>query len=116
MDISIGELIKQEMDRQGITATQLAANAVSTIYTATVTTTWTGSAAPYSQNITVSGLLASDKPVIDIVPSSTYSTAKNQLIAWAELYRFVTAANKLTVYSHSKTTTAVPIQILCIRK
>ena len=100
-----------------VTADKLAANAASVRYTATVTTTWTGSSAPYYQNITVTGLATTDYPIVDIVPSSTYSTAKKQLQAYRSFYRMtVPSANTLRVYSHVKTTQSVPIQIRCIRK
>lgn len=99
-----------------VTAAKIAAGAVSTVYTATITTTWNGSAAPYSQEISIQGVKAADVPIVDIVPSSTYSTASNQLDAWAEIYKFVAGANKLTVYAHAKTTTAIPIKFICVRK
>lgn len=100
-----------------VTRAKLGANAVSDIYTATITATWTGSAAPYSQTISVTGLLASDTPVIDIVPDdTTFATAEAQLDAWAEIYRFVAGTDTLTVYSKAETTTAIPIQILCVRR
>lgn len=99
-----------------VTGAKIAANAVSTIYTATIGTTWTGSAAPYYQDITINGLLAADKPIIDIVPSDTFATAEAQLEAWSAVYRMTASANKLRVYATEKTTTAVPIQILCVRK
>lgn len=100
-----------------VTRAKLALNAVSNLYTTTITTSWTGDAAPYSQSITVNGLLASDTPIIDIAPSSTYADAQNQMDAWAEIYKFsVLADNTLTVYANSETTTAIPIQILCVRR
>lgn len=118
LEDNIGSLAVTEgkIANGAVSMDKLAANAVSTVYSASITTTWSGSAAPYSQEITVNGLLATDTPIIDIVPSGTYSTAQNQMDAWAEIYRFVVAANKLTVYANSKTTTAVPITILCVRR
>ena len=99
-----------------VTAAKVATGAVSTVYTATIGTTWSGSAAPYTQTITVVGITANDKPIIDIIPSSTYSTAEEQLEAWASIYRIVTGADTITVYASEETTTAVPIQLLCVRR
>ena len=85
------------------------------IYTASITTTWSGSAAPYTQDITISGILAADTPLVDLTPSSTYATAQQQLADWGKIYRIVTAANKITVYATDKTTTALPIQLQVVR-
>lgn len=99
-----------------VLGSKIAANAVSVSYAATIGTTWTGDAAPFSQNITINGLLETDTPIIDIVPDSTFATAESQLDAWAEIYKFVSADGTLTVYAKSQTTTAVPIKIICVRK
>ena len=99
-----------------VTAGKIAGNAVSTVYTATINTTWTGSAAPYTQEVTVNGLTADDKPIVDVVPSDTYETAQAQIEAWGEIYRAVAGANKLTVYATSAPTVSIPIQIRAVRK
>ena len=99
-----------------ITEGKIADNAVSRIFTSTIYTTWTGSAAPYTQEVSVVGLNADDKPIIDIVPSDTYETAQEQLDAWGAIYRAVAGENKLTVYSMDTTDVAIPIQIRAVRK
>lgn len=99
-----------------VTAAKIATGAVSTTYTATIGTTWTGSAAPYTQSVSVSGLLATDNPIVDIVPSDTFATAEAQMEAYGNLYRMVAGNNTLTVYATEKTTVAIPIQIKVVRK
>lgn len=99
-----------------VKAANIASGAVSTSYSATIGTSWTGSAAPYTQSITVSGILASDTPIVDMVPSSTYATAQAQEEAWSKIYRINTAANSITVYAHEKTETSIPIKMVVIRK
>ena len=84
-------------------------------YTANVTTTWTGSEAPYTQTITVSGMTANDNPVVDVVPASTYATATSQIAEYGKIYKITTAANSITVYATEKTETTVPIQLKCVR-
>ncbi len=84
-------------------------------YTASITTTWSGSAAPYSQTITVTGITASDNPVVDVTMSGTYATDQARLTDWGKIYRIVTAANKITVYATAKTTVALPIQLQVVR-
>lgn len=84
-------------------------------YPATITTTWTGSAAPYTQDITVTGITANDKPIIDLTFSDTYSTDQLRLKDWDNIYRIVTAADKITVYATEKTTTSLPIQLQVVK-
>ena len=99
-----------------VTMAKLADHAVSVDYTATLNTTWSGSAAPYTKEQTINGILATDKPLIDIVPSATFADAEKQADAWALIYRAVTAANKITFYAKAKPTVSIPLQIRCIRK
>ncbi len=75
--------------------------------------------APYIQEITVSGILASDYPIIDVIPSAVnYSLATDQVNAWAEIYRIETLTNGggLKVYAHYPTSTDISIRIICVRK
>ena len=111
-----GAVTNGKIGNGAVTAGKIAENAVSTIYTATIGTTWTGSAAPYYQDITVNGLLATDNPIVDIVPSSTFATAEAELEAWSAIYKMTTSDNSLRVYATDLTETAVPIRILCVRK
>jgi len=99
-----------------VTAGKIANGAVSTTYTATVDADWSGSEAPYSKAITIPGLLASDNPIIDLVPSSTFADAEAQIEAWGYVYRAVTAANTLTLYATEKPTVSLPIQLKVVRK
>lgn len=88
----------------------------SKVYTASITTTWTGTAAPYTQTITVSGILATDTPIVDVNLSSvTYANKDAVVEAYANIYRITTAANSITVYSDAKTTVAIPIQLKVVR-
>ena len=105
------------------TSTSLAATAAlantkatTTLYTASITTTWTGSAAPYTQTITVSGMLATDTPIVDVDLSGvTYANKDAVIEAYAKVYRITTAADSITVYADEKTTTAITIQLKVVR-
>ena len=101
---------------KAVTMAKLADHAVSVDYTATLNTTWSGSAAPYTKEQTINGILAADAPLIDLVPSATFADAEKQADAWALIYRAVTAANKITFYAKAKPTVSIPLQIRCIRK
>lgn len=80
-------------------------------FTATIGTNWAGTAAPYTQNINVSGVLTTDKPIVDITPSADFAIAEQQLEAWGNIYRITTGADKITVYATEKTTTNISIQM-----
>ena len=101
---------------KAVTMAKLADHAVSVDYTVTLDTTWSGDAAPYTKEQTVNGILADDKPLIDLVPSSAFDDAEKQEDAWANVYRAVTAANKITFYAKAKPTVAIPLQIRCRRR
>ena len=101
---------------KAVTTAKLADHAVSVDYTVTLNTTWSGSAAPYTKEQTINGILATDKPLIDLVPSATFADATKQENAWALIYRAVTAANKITFYAKAKPTVSIPLQIRCVRK
>ncbi len=105
-----------KMKDKAVTMAKLADHAVSVDYTVTLNTTWSGSAAPYTKEQTINGILATDKPLIDLVPSATFADAEKQTNAWALVYRAVTAANKITFYAKAKPTVSIPLQIRCIRK
>lgn len=79
--------------------------------TATVTTAWTGSTAPYTQEIAVPGLLATDNPIVDPIYSADLSTAEAEMEAYASIYRIETYDGKIKVYASAKTTTALTIML-----
>ena len=60
-------------------------------YTSTLSTSWTGSG-PYTQTVTVSGILASDMPHITPTYSSDNATAIAQKEAWSEVSKAEAAA------------------------
>lgn len=86
------------------------------VKTATISTTWTGSTAPYTQTVTVSGILATDTPHIMPVYSSTQATALAQKEAWAKVSKADAAAGSITFTCfEEKPTVDIPIQIEVIR-
>lgn len=97
-------------------AAVVAAKANTLTYTSTILTTgWLGSVAPFSKEVTIGGILSTDNPIIDIVPSATYATALLQAEAWGLVYRIVTGSNNITVYADEVPTTAIPIQLKVVR-
>ena len=76
---------------------------------------WTGTSAPFSQAITVSGILETDKPKVDVVVSSTYATAETEVEAWGYVYRIVTSQNGVTAYATEKPEVSLNIQMEVVR-
>ena len=72
---------------------------------------WVGSSAPYTQDITITGVTTAGKPpIIDVVLSDTYATAMSELTAYGLVYRFkVTADNTVTAYATSVPSVAINI-------
>jgi len=85
------------------------------VLTATLDTTWSGTSAPYTKTISVSGILSTDVPFIDIVMSGTYATDTARQEAWGYIYRAVTADNAITFYATDKPTVSLQLQIKVVR-
>lgn len=84
-------------------------------FTTTLNTTWTGTVAPFSKVQTVTGMLATDNPIIDLVLSGTYATDIAMLEAWGCVYRIVTSDNTVTLYATAKPLVSLPIQLKVVR-
>ena len=76
-------------------------------FSGTLSTSWSGSAAPYTQTVSVSGILSTDRPILDVLCSGTYATDQSMEEAWLNVYRATTAANSITFYAHEKPTVAI---------
>lgn len=96
-------------------ANAMMAKAETVTYTATVTTSWSGSG-PYTQNVAVSGLLSTDNPIVGPVLSATLETRQAQQEAWNMVSRITTSSNTLSLTcDEDKPTVAIPIQIMVVR-
>lgn len=85
-------------------------------YTANLSTKWTGTSAPYTQTVTVTGITSSDTPIVDVVLSTTSSTALNQLEAWSCVSKITTGANSITVTClEDKPSVALTLQLKVVR-
>lgn len=76
---------------------------------------WAGTSAPFSQVITINGILETDKPKIDVVVSDTYANAEAEAEAWGYVYRIVTSQNGVTAYATEKPEVSLNIQMEVIR-
>lgn len=77
---------------------------------------WNGSSAPYTQTVSVQGILATDTPIVDVVLDSNTSTAISQNNSWAFVSKIETTANSITATClESKPEVDLPIQLKVVR-
>ena len=91
-------------------------NVVTFTRTATCTVAnWTGTG-PYTQELTIQGIIADSQPVIDYdFSGATTSNIDTLLDEYNKVNRFVTGTNKITAYCYgNKPTVDVPINILVV--
>ena len=84
-------------------------------YTATVKTSWTASGAYFYQDITVSGILASDNPVVDVSFGSDQAANELYSEAICKVIHITTSANKIRVWATEAIGTSFPIQLKVVR-
>lgn len=81
-----------------------------------IDTSWTAnSAGGYYKTVTVSGMLADDNPIADVVLGSDVSANALYLEAWALVTRISTAANSITLYASEAPATAFSILLKVVR-
>ena len=77
---------------------------------------WEATGLPYRQDITVNGLLTTDHPIVDLIPSDNYATAEAELSDWVVIYKIIAGTDTLSVFAQNVTVVDLNIQILCVRK
>lgn len=115
MTQAIKELQEKSAEKEEISEI-IGSSAQKYSYTATIPTTGWSSSAPYTLDILIDGILATDTPDISVVQSSAMSTAQAQLEAWNCINKIETGENKITCTCYeSKPTTTIPILIKGVR-
>lgn len=77
---------------------------------------WTGTEAPYTKAVTVTGILSTDSPNIDLeLSSATYSDVATIQSSWANVYRGVTSADTITFHASTVPTIDIPLGIKVVR-
>ena len=90
--------------------------ATEALYTLTLPSTgWTGDAAPYAQEVAVTGITAADTPLVDIVQTGTEDTDEPMREAWGVVTRIVAGAGKITAYASEKPAVNIPIQLKVVK-
>lgn len=91
-----------------INDTNKVVNAVMGVKTAVFSASGWSTSAPYSQTVSVSGILASDAPIIglQIASDASASTAKTQNTMFSRVDRVITSDGSITAYCYNKLPTA----------
>ena len=82
-------------------------------YTATIPAS--GWSTSNTVTVAVSGIKATDTPIVDIVQTGTSSTDETMRENWAKITRITTAANSITVYASETPSASIPIQLKVVR-
>lgn len=95
----------------------LDAKASAVDFTATLSTSWTGSSAPYTQTLSIPGMLSTDNPFVDVDTSgATAATIGDLLAAWSCVHNISTGTNTITATCYgNKPTVAIPLRIKVVR-
>lgn len=90
--------------------------ATTNLYTATLLSSGWSSSAPYTQTVSVSGILSTDTPIADVVLDVVTSTAMTQISAWMCVSKIETADGYITATClENKPEIDIPIQLKVVR-
>lgn len=95
---------------------QIAGKATVSTYTVSLPASgWTGSG-PYTQAVSVAGILATDNPVVDVLLSTNADDAKAEIEGWATVGRITTASGQITVTCYEdKPSRNITMQLKVVR-
>lgn len=89
--------------------------ATTATYTATVSTIWQKSTDCWYQNIAVGGILATDNPIVDILPGNDNSANRLYSDAMTKVFRIATENGSIQVMATEAINIAFPIQLKVVR-
>lgn len=89
----------------------------SNTFTAEVGTNWKSDTTNggYYQTISLSGILSTDNPIVDIVLGTSLSENWDKLIAWSNVTRVTTQNSSITLYANKSPSLAFTIQLKVVR-
>lgn len=76
------------------------------VFTATLSASGWGNTSPFRQTVTVSGILGTDNPIVDIVPTNDLTKARNELQSWGCVSTITTSDNLISVVCFDEKPTA----------
>ena len=107
-----------EADSQNIVDVIVNESGISTVtYEAEISTNWeTAETGEHVQNVEVTGILATDNPIVDVVLDASKETALSQLEAWSCVSKIETLDGSITVTClEDAPTIAITIQLKVVR-
>lgn len=109
-----GAVTTDKLYNGSVTEDKLARNAVSALYIAEIGTAWSGTAAPYTQNVVVEGLPESERIFADIMFSEAWDVAEREAEEYSKLVKMASGNGMLTVFAAEKTKIALRVKLLAI--
>lgn len=76
---------------------------------------WLGSTAPFTQEVTISGIKTDDNPIVDLRSSGVFSTDIEAIDSWGEVYKITTSSNKIKAYAKKIPATDILLQLKVVR-
>lgn len=109
LNTSLNE-IKSEINQD------ISEKATTKTYNVTVTTSWEGQEPPYTQTISVEGIIETDNPIVDIILNNDTETAKKELMNYVKISDIVTYDASIKIIClEAKTEIPINIQLKVIR-
>lgn len=101
-----------------VTANNLAPEAISKVFTATITNDgWSGSGDWFSKTMTITGLTEGSNYTVDVQGSTSGGESRQDIIdAWSVIDSITISDNSLTAYATEVPEVSIPIKILRITK
>ena len=112
--VPTGGVGTNQLANRSITAQKIAPNAVSKVFTAEIGTEWTGSAAPYTQEIIVEDLPNSERIIADINLSDDWELATEEYEDFGKITKITASSGKITAYASEPTTTSLHIKLVLL--
>lgn len=89
--------------------------AATVTYTATVGTGWTASGSYFYKDVTVSGILSTDNPVVDVLPGSDNDANALYSESFCKVFRITTTTNNVRLWATEAIESSFPIQLKVVR-
>lgn len=86
-----------------------------TFQTDVLSSNWNGSSAPYTVDLTLSGIKSTDNPIVDLIVDSTLPTAQSEVENWSYVYKILTNDNVIKLFATEKPTVDLSLQLKVVR-
>ena len=116
VDDNLSNLTSRISTNEGDILELQSSKATTATYTATISTTWTGENAPYTQSIAVSGIKTTDNPLVDILLNDSSEIAIKEQEEYAKVSRIQTSDGSILITCfEEKPEVEINIQLKVVR-